>query len=121
MIMERWAVTVCGIVQGVGFRPFVYNLATRLRLGGFVRNQTGTVLIEAEGGAAALKELVAELAGHAPPLARIAHLSWERVPARGDTQFRIEASAEDPAAPIFIAPDVATCADCLAELFDPAD
>jgi hydrogenase maturation protein HypF len=100
--MERRAFVVRGIVQGVGFRPFVYGLAARLRLGGFVRNQTGGVLIEVEGEAPALNRFGAELAGRPPPLAQIAHLSWERRPPRGEPAFRIEASQADAAAAVSV-------------------
>jgi hydrogenase maturation protein HypF len=119
--MERRAIRVRGIVQGVGFRPFVYNLATRLRLHGFVRNQTGTLLIEIEGAPPSLEQFLAHLADRPPPLAHIEHVSWEPRPVRGESEFRIEASEADAASPVFISPDVATCPDCLAELLDPHD
>jgi hydrogenase maturation protein HypF len=119
--MERRAIIVRGIVQGVGFRPFVYNLAARLQLAGFVKNQTGSVLIEVEGETPALDHFMAELGGQPPPLAQIDDLRWEPRLTRGDSSFRIEVSDADPSSPIFISPDVATCHDCVAELFDPAD
>ncbi len=119
--MERRAIVVRGIVQGVGFRPFVYNLAVRLHLHGFVKNQTGSVQIEVEGEPSSLDQFLAELRDHSPPLAHISDLSWERRPPRGENQFRIEPSDSDSSSPIFISPDVATCPECLAELFDPAD
>jgi hydrogenase maturation protein HypF len=119
--MERRAIAIRGIVQGVGFRPFVYGLAARLDLRGFVQNQTGGVLIEVEGEARSLDCFLSELASRPPPLARIEHLSWEPRLPRGERHFRIEPSAAGGASPIFLSPDVATCADCLAELFDPAD
>jgi hydrogenase maturation protein HypF len=119
--MQRRAILVRGIVQGVGFRPFVYHLATQLGLSGFVRNQTGTVLIEIEGDAASLERFQADLSGHPPPLALIEHISWEQRTPQGERQFRIEASEADAASPVFLSPDVATCPDCLAELLDPAD
>jgi hydrogenase maturation protein HypF len=119
--MERRAIEVRGIVQGVGFRPFVYALAARHRLGGFVRNRAGTVAIEVEGEPAALDRFVTDLAGRPPPLARIEHLSCEPLPPRGDREFRIADSEAGAPGDVFISPDVATCADCRAELFDPAD
>src|SRR5690348_15314716 len=70
-MVERRVIVVRGIVQGVGFRPFVYNLASRLRLGGFVKNQTGSLLIEVEGDVPSLDCFLAELAGKPPPLAQI--------------------------------------------------
>ncbi len=119
--MERRAITIHGIVQGVGFRPFVYNLAVRLHLGGFVRNQTGSVLIEVEGEPASLELFLAELSGRPPPLAQIEQLSWEPRGLRGESHFAIEHSEADTAGPIYISPDIATCPECLAELLDPAD
>jgi hydrogenase maturation protein HypF len=119
--MERRAITVQGVVQGIGFRPFVHGLASRLRLGGFVKNQTGGVLIEVEGEALCLDRFLAEIARHPPPLAHIDRLSWEQQPPRGDDRFVIEASQAEPAGPVFVSPDVATCGACLAELLDPAD
>jgi acylphosphatase len=106
--MERQAITVEGIVQGVGFRPFVYALATRLKLCGFVKNQSGRVLIEAEGSRPALDCCVRELRESAPPLARIDALSCESRALRGEDRFRIEPSEDDHGSPIFISPDVAT-------------
>jgi hydrogenase maturation protein HypF len=119
--MERRAIVVRGIVQGVGFRPFVYNLAARLQLGGFVKNRTGSLLIEVEGEPTALERFVAELAGQPPPLAQIESLTWEPRPPCGEGQFRIEPSEGDAASPVFISPDVAACPDCLRELFDSQD
>jgi hydrogenase maturation protein HypF len=119
--MERRAIVVRGIVQGVGFRPFVWNLASRLHLCGFVKNQTGTLLVEIEGEPPALDAFLAELENHPPPLAQIQGLSWEPRPPRGEPGFVIAPSTADPASPIFISPDVATCDDCLREVLDPAD
>jgi hydrogenase maturation protein HypF len=119
--MHRRAIDVSGIVQGVGFRPFIYDLATRLGLNGFVRNQTGGVLIEVEGEAHSLDRFLVELQSKPPPLARIDEVSWESRFPQGDPHFRIEASEHGSAGPIFISPDVATCDDCLRELFDPRD
>ncbi len=119
--MERRAIEVQGIVQGVGFRPFVFGLATRLRLGGCVRNHIGQVRIEVEGEPATLDRFLDQLVAQAPPLAQVERLSWETRPARGECHFRIEASDADAAGPVFLSPDVATCPDCLAELFDVRD
>jgi len=119
--MERRAVVVHGLVQGVGFRPFVFNLATRLRLGGFVQNQTGTVVIEVEGEPPALDRFLTELGEHPPPLAQIADLAWEARPPQGEQAFRIAASTAGDTSAIVVAPDVATCRECLAEMNNPAD
>ncbi|HVS34897.1 MAG TPA: carbamoyltransferase HypF [Gemmataceae bacterium] len=120
-MVERRAIRIRGIVQGVGFRPFVYNLAVQLGLGGAVKNQTGTVHIEVEGETAVLEQFLTELADRPPPLAQIEDLFWEQRPPLGERRFRIDASEADPGAAVFISPDVAVCRDCLAELFDPAD
>jgi hydrogenase maturation protein HypF len=119
--MERRAITVCGIVQGVGFRPFVHELASRHALGGFVRNQSGGVLIEIEGETSTLDCFCEALAREPPPLAEINDLTWERLHPCGQRDFRIEASTVESSHAVFILPDVATCDDCLAELFDPRD
>jgi hydrogenase maturation protein HypF len=120
-VMPRRLVLVRGTVQGVGFRPFVFALACRFGLHGCVSNQTADVRIEVEGESAALDQFVAELATRPPPLARIDSVqSWPQVP-RGESTFRIETSGGAPGQPLFVPADVATCADCLRELFDPAD
>ncbi|MGP0064633.1 MAG: carbamoyltransferase HypF [Isosphaeraceae bacterium] len=119
--MIRRAITISGIVQGVGFRPHVYLLASRLHLRGFVGNFGGDVVVEIEGESQALDRFLAELTTQPPPLARIDSLSWSSRPPRGDPSFRIQPSERDDTSPIFISPDVATCDDCVAELFDPGD
>jgi hydrogenase maturation protein HypF len=118
--MQRRVITVRGIVQGVGFRPFVFALASRLGLHGLVRNQTGAVHVEIEGEPASIDAFVEELTRRPPPLARIDDVSWTPAEVRGESRFRIEASREDASA-VFISPDVATCDACLAELMDPGD
>jgi hydrogenase maturation protein HypF len=118
--MERRAIAICGIVQGVGFRPYVYGLATRLALHGFVRNHSGGVWIEVEGESKSLDRFWSELAAHPPPLAQIEHMKWEPRQPCGDPQFQIEMSEAD-SGPVFVGPDIATCEACLAELLDPHD
>jgi hydrogenase maturation protein HypF len=119
--VKRRRINIRGIVQGVGFRPFVFGLATRLQLCGFVRNQISGVVIEVEGNTSALDAFLSELTNHPPPLARIDHISWEPQPPLGATAFTIEHSQADSGGQVFFSPDVATCADCLAEMFNPAD
>ncbi len=110
-----------GIVQGVGFRPFVYSLATRLRLGGLVGNDVDGVFAEVEGDPAAVREFLDALERDAPPLARIERVTAAAMAPAGTASFEIVAS--DPAGrrSTLIAADTATCADCLRELADPAD
>ena len=118
--MERRRIRVTGIVQGVGFRPFVYGLACRLDLGGFVLNDGEGVVIEAEGEPAALDDLAALLRAEAPPLARVEAVAVEPLEPRGEREFSIAASAGGGRTAL-IPPDVATCDDCLRELHDPSD
>jgi hydrogenase maturation protein HypF len=119
--IERRAIAVRGTVQGVGFRPFVYGLAARLALRGFVRNQSDGVAIEVEGPPEYLDAFLERLSADRPPLARIEELRWERQQPLGEAAFRIEASGvEGPRRPV-IAADVATCPECLAELRNPSD
>ena len=119
--MERRAIVVDGVVQGVGFRPFVYGLASRLELHGFVKNRSGGVLIEVEGPSQSLEHFLSELEINRPSLARIEQVTWEKQTLRGENQFRIESSEADQSNSIFISSDIATCDDCLAELFDPGN
>ena len=119
--MERRILSIRGVVQGVGFRPFVHGLASRLGLGGFVKNQSGEVVIEVEGARPALDDFVTTLARDPPPLAVIERLVWHAQPPKGEQNFRIDASDAGSTGSVFISPDVATCADCLRELFDPGD
>ncbi len=112
---------VTGTVQGVGFRPFVHRLAGELGLGGWVLNDSDGVVVEAEGEPAAVAALLARIEAEAPPLARVERVQSEELAPRGEAGFEIRASVGggEPRAPV--SPDVATCAACLAELFDPAD
>jgi hydrogenase maturation protein HypF len=112
---------VTGVVQGVGFRPFVYALAQRLALTGWVRNTSGGVEIELDGPASALQAFVDGLSREAPPLARIDRITTETNPTQGFSAFSILASQPDPDSFQPISPDVGTCEDCLRELRDPAD
>jgi hydrogenase maturation protein HypF len=119
--MERRTIVINGTVQGVGFRPFVFGLASKLQLGGFVRNIAGSVQIEVEGEASRLDQFLEEVARDKPPLARITELSWQKQPPLGERKFCIAHSDSSATGPVVIAPDTATCDDCLAELFDPHD
>ena len=110
-----------GIVQGVGFRPFVYALARKHGLAGAVLNDAEGVRIEVEGAPEELERFVAALEAEAPPLAEIESVESRRIPARGDREFRIEESREGVSRQALVSPDVATCEDCHAELLDPGD
>lgn len=110
---------VTGVVQGVGFRPFVHRLAARHSLGGWVRNASGEVQIELEGAAQAIADFQNALRQEAPPLARIEYVELEPLAPEGRTAFEIRSSSLDPARRQPVSPDVALCAACEAELFDP--
>ena len=119
--MERREISIRGLVQGVGFRPFVHRLASRFGLHGSVRNQNGEVLIEVEGRARSLDQFVAALTSQPPPLARIDEVRSVSQRPRGDPLFQIDPSTADATGVVFHSPDVATCDDCLAELFERRD
>lgn len=119
--VERRVLLLTGRIQGVGFRPFVYRLATRHGLSGFVQNQGGGVRAELEGPPPALLAFLEALRVELPPLAHIDTLRTEMGAARGDTAFAILPSAGTLAQEDFMTPDAATCGDCLREMGDPAD
>src|SRR5918992_1621961 len=118
---ERWEVSVRGIVQGVGFRPFIYALARRHALSGLVRNDADGVRIEVEGAPEDLERFVRVLEEDPPPLAMVESVFWQPLATLGDREFRIEESREGLRRQALVSPDVATCDDCLAELLDPTD
>ncbi len=121
----RQRLDVTGVVQGVGFRPFVHRLAGDLQLGGFVRNELGRVRIEVEGPQSAVTLFRALLREQSPALAEIDTVVAEVMAPRGQASFRIEGSVDvspDGELPVRMVPaDVATCDDCIGELFDPTD
>ena len=115
--------TVTGVVQGVGFRPFVHRIASELGLAGFVGNDSGAVFLEVQGERGRVDEFSRRLRTEAPPLARIAAISVAEIAADTARQreFRIVASQVVNGAKTPIPPDIAVCDDCVAELFDPHD
>jgi hydrogenase maturation protein HypF len=118
---ERREVSVGGIVQGVGFRPFVYALARRHGLAGLVRNDAEGVHIEVEGLTLELDLFLHRIQEEAPPLAVVETVSWRPLAVRRERGFRIEESREGVRRRALISPDMATCQECLSEVFDPAD
>ena len=117
----RRQIEVSGIVQGVGFRPYVYRLATDRRLRGNIRNTPAGVTIEIQGPPETVQNFVEHLPAEAPPLARITSFVVREVACNTDADFRIVHSRTGEAVRTLISPDVAICPDCLRELFDPAD
>ncbi|KPJ62422.1 MAG: hypothetical protein AMS15_04055 [Planctomycetes bacterium DG_23] len=118
MVIRR-QIQVSGIVQGVGFRPFIYRLAQERGLGGWVRNDSFGVCIEVEGEEEAIGDFVSEMREGGPPLAQITSLKEREVPLKSERKFVIERSRALDERDILISPDVATCQDCLKEFFDP--
>ncbi|MFE2729065.1 carbamoyltransferase HypF [Kitasatospora sp. NPDC059327] len=118
---QRRRVAVRGLVQGVGFRPFVFTLATELGLAGTVTNTGDGVLAEVEGRPEAVDAFCRRIATDAPPLARVASVDHQALALTGVPGFAITPSRADGPRRTLIPPDTATCADCLAELDDPAD
>ncbi|MFL5874595.1 MAG: acylphosphatase, partial [Solirubrobacteraceae bacterium] len=118
---RRVRARVEGTVQGVGFRPHVYRLATRLGVSGYVLNDASGVLVEAEGEAPVVEGFLAGLAAEAPALARIERVRAREMAPTGEPGFSIRPSPAggEPRAPV--TPDSATCDECLAELHDRRD
>ncbi len=114
-------IRVKGTVQGVGFRPFVYRLATELGLGGSARNTADGVIVEVEGDRPRVEEFLRRLREEAPPLARIASIETTDLPPAGLQGFRIVESAAGKRPTALIPPDVALCSDCAREMSDPHD
>jgi hydrogenase maturation protein HypF len=112
---------VSGLVQGVGFRPFVYVTAAALGLTGSVANTADGVVVEAEGPTDGVRELGRRLRAEAPPLAHVADVTESEMTATGGAGFTIDASSTGGQPRTLASPDVATCDDCLRELRDPAN
>jgi len=120
--VKALSVHVTGVVQGVGFRPFVYRLARRLGITGWVRNASdGVWCLAMHADPAMLDAFVTALADEAPPLSRVQSVTAEETPAEPFESFTIITSLAEPGAMTLVSPDVATCPACAAELFDPAD
>jgi hydrogenase maturation protein HypF len=117
----RYRVRVRGVVQGVGFRPFVHRLAADLRLGGLVGNDTEGVFLEVEGAESALAEFDSRLLADKPPMARIETVEWTAIPPRGERGFHIAESESSRTVSTFVSPDVCVCDDCVTEMSDPSD
>ncbi len=119
--LTRRRLRVSGIVQGVGFRPFVYGLATDVGLAGFVGNDTDGVFIEIESEAATLDLFITALEGSPPSASQIQRIESGNIQPTGETSFRIVASHHAESGTALVSPDLRTCDDCLRELHDPAN
>ena len=121
MGIERFRIKISGIVQGVGFRPFIHSLAARLGVKGYVNNTGGNVIIDAEGERYALEIFVSRIKSDSPPLSEIRDISVEKGAPVGYRDFIILESSPGGERDIYISPDVAVCEDCSRELMNPSD
>ncbi|NPA73426.1 MAG: carbamoyltransferase HypF [Epsilonproteobacteria bacterium] len=119
--MERYKIKIEGVVQGVGFRPFVYSIAKKHDIKGFVKNSSEGVFIEAEGTKESLQKFLLEFKTSLPPLAKIDKISLENIEIKGSCDFKIEKSTHSDTKYASISPDIAICEDCLRELRDKND
>jgi hydrogenase maturation protein HypF len=117
----RDRISVNGIVQGVGFRPFIYNLAQNMGLNGFIRNGSRGVEIEVEGNPQTLTDFLEKMNNEAPPLAEIIEIEVEKIPTVGEDRFEILRSQGNSDNRTLISPDTSICDDCLRELFDKSN
>jgi len=117
----RARLLVEGQVQGVGFRPFVYNLAREHGLAGWAANDSQGVVVELEGPAEAVAGFVSQLLPRKPPLAQVLRLTETEIEPLGQTSFAILPSRAESSLTALIPPDTAVCPDCLREMFDPRD
>ncbi len=120
-VILRRRICLRGIVQGVGFRPFVYNLAQRVGIRGFILNSSSGVTIEAEGAGTAIAEFLESLRDEPPPLARIEEITTAELEPLGDQAFEIRESLAVDGEFVLVSPDVATCDDCLRDISEPAN
>jgi hydrogenase maturation protein HypF len=120
-VIKRARYLFTGIVQGVGFRPFIYRLAVRLGLAGFVQNRPDGVLVEVQGPKSSIHSFFLSVNKELPPLASITGCESLEIAVTGDKEFKIILSENEGLRDVHIAPDSAVCSDCLKELFDPAD
>jgi hydrogenase maturation protein HypF len=118
---QRVHIAIRGAVQGVGFRPFVFRLASTLGLPGWVANTSQGVFVEADGEKGVLDTFVLRLQNEAPPLARIQSLEFSYLDPSGFTSFEIRESSSGGETTALVLPDIAPCPDCRAEILDPSN
>ena len=117
----RAKITINGVVQGVGFRPFIFNLAKEKNLKGFIKNFESGVYIEVEGEKENILSFIKEIPKKKPKLSFIYSLEYSLAPPVGYTEFKIEKSSTSSFISTLVLPDISTCKDCLKELFDKND
>jgi hydrogenase maturation protein HypF len=119
--LKSLRIIVRGVVQGVGFRPFIYRLAHEHKLAGWVRNTSGSVEIEVEGDESSVDRFVLEIRQSAPPMAKIEEVTSSPIPHQGRTSFEIIESRPEPGQYQLVSPDIATCDACRQEVFSSND
>src|SRR3974377_2088581 len=117
--MQRLRITLRGAVQGVGFRPFVYRLATEMSLKGWVLNSSAGLVVEVEGASEDLSRFEQRFENERPKASVVNARESEWLPLQGFTTFEIHHSETDSAKSVNVLPDLATCGDCRNEIFDP--
>jgi hydrogenase maturation protein HypF len=120
-MIQRAKATINGVVQGVGFRPFIYQLARKNGLGGYVANTSVGVDIEVEGEPGNIESFFEEIRTSKPPLARLTHVEMQYLPPRQYQDFVIRQSRGENKRSVLVSPDVSVCEDCLREMNDPKD
>ena len=116
---KRVRLTIRGVVQGIGFRPFVFRLAHQLALGGWIANTAQGAVLEIEGGVSTLEKFQSALKSQAPPAAQIQEIESKTIPEEGERDFTIRLSTQEGLPQSVIPPDLATCSECLQEINDP--
>ncbi len=119
--MKRYKITITGIVQGVGFRPFIFNIAKKMGFSGWVGNTDSDVIIEIETNKTLLSKFIDTIKTQAPVLSKIETIDYEELQTMGLSDFVIKESKSFTKGHIFISPDVCTCRDCLEEMLDNRD
>jgi hydrogenase maturation protein HypF len=118
--IKRLKITLTGLLQGIGFRPFVYRLAIQYQQAGWVANDNQHVVIEIEGDSQQQRLFLTALQQQVPGCGRISEITQTELAVLGETQFQLKASLRlDTAKSLFVCPDLAVCQDCVTELFDP--
>src|SRR5262245_2873155 len=117
----RYRIVLDGAVQGVGFRPFVYRLASSLALSGYVQNSTDGLVIEVEGERGRVDRFMARLGRERPSVALVTREDVSTIPPLGSTDLTITSSEQGEVPPTGLLNDLATCADCLREITDPSN
>lgn len=120
-MLKRMQISARGLVQGVGFRPFIYNLATKFSLAGFVQNDTNGVFIDVEGRNESIKEFLDHLIKSPPPHVIIEDIRYRSFPPRGYKEFVIEESAIKEGDTTIVSADISICQDCFNEIHNPTD